>query len=315
MMEPTQEFIRSIVKKHFEVGDEEVGLVKMQFYFEDTDFKEKFVVLTQELETYNLLCTLEKEGYRHMVVVSKMQKQKKRRWLSKSWTPRIMFAATVVMVLIDGFYRTQGLNMFTPIGDPLAVAVLYAWALIGILGVHEAGHLIAAKWHKIKTTWPYFIPGVPVYGIPTFGAFIQSRSLTVNRDILFDIAIAGPIAGLAVAVIVVIFGAWTSPVIDADMARQMFGTAQLTPMNENIIIKASLALFDKNGSDVEVIMGVLVLLNYWMMAIFILILSSRSKDARPLDDISPLSKNRKIVYIGVIILAILCAPIPSSVWP
>ena len=150
MMEPTQEFIRSIVKKHFDVGDEEVGLVKMQFYFEDMDFKEKFVVLTQELETYNLLCTLEKEGYRHMVVVSKMQKQKKRRWLSKSWTPRIMFAATVVMVLIDGFYRTQGLNMFTPIGDPLAVAVLYAWALIGILGVHEPGHLIAAKWHKIK---------------------------------------------------------------------------------------------------------------------------------------------------------------------
>ena len=133
-------------------------------------------------------------------------------------------------------------------------------------------------------------------------------------------------------------------------------------MNENIIIKASLALFDKNGSDVEVIMspimfaawlgflitflnllpawqldgghmsrvilgqkwhriatyasmGVLVLLNYWMMALFILILSSRSKDARPLDDISPLSKNRKIVYIGVIILAILCAPIPASVWP
>ena len=115
-----------------------------------------------------------------MVVVSKLPKQKKRKWLSRSWTPRIMFAATVVMVLIDGFYRTQGLNMFTPIGDPIAVAVLYAWALIGILGVHEAGHLIAAKWHKIKTTWPYFIPGIPVYGIPTFGAFIQSRSLTVN---------------------------------------------------------------------------------------------------------------------------------------
>ena len=133
-------------------------------------------------------------------------------------------------------------------------------------------------------------------------------------------------------------------------------------MNENIIIKASLALFDKNGSDVEVIMspimfaawlgflitflnllpawqldgghmsrvilgqkwhriatyasmGVLVLLNYWMMALFILILSSRSRDAKPLDDVSPLSKNRKLIYIGVIILAILCAPIPASVWP
>ena len=100
MMEPTQEFIRSIVKKHFEVGDEEVGLVKMQFYFEDADFKEKFVVLTQELETYNLLCTLEKEGYRHMVVVSKMQKQKKRRWLSKSWTPVSYTHLTLPTILL-----------------------------------------------------------------------------------------------------------------------------------------------------------------------------------------------------------------------
>ena len=49
-----------------------------------------------------------------------------------------------------------------------------------------------------------------------------------------------------------------------------------------------------------------------MMAILILILSSRSKDTQPLDDISPLSNNRKIMYIGVIILAILCAPLPSS---
>ena len=362
VIEPTQEYIKKIVGDYFEISTVDIGLVRMRFHFEDSDFKEKFVQLTQKLETSDMLCTLEKEGYDQVIIVSKLPKQKKRKWLSKSWTPRLLFAATVVMVLIDGFYRTQGLNMFTPIGDPIGVAVLYAWALIGILGVHEAGHLIAAKWHKIKTTWPYFIPGIPVYGIPTFGAFIQSRSLTVNRDILFDIAIAGPIAGLAVAVIVAVFGAWTSPVIDADMARQMFGTSQLTPMNENIIIKASLALFDKNGSDVEVIMspimfaawlgflitflnlltawqldgghmsrvilgqkwhriatyasmGVLVLLNYWMMALFILILSSRSRDAKPLDDVSPLSKNRKLIYIGVIILAILCAPIPASVWP
>ena len=72
MIEPTQEFIKKVVENHFEVSDIEIGLVKMQFYFEDQDFKEKFVRLTQELETNNLLCTLEKEGYRHMVVVSKM---------------------------------------------------------------------------------------------------------------------------------------------------------------------------------------------------------------------------------------------------
>jgi len=222
--------------------------------------------------------------------------------------------------------------------------------------------LSAARWHKIKTTWPYFIPGIPIVGIPTFGAFIQSRSLTVNRDILFDIAVAGPIAGLVVAVIVVIFGAWTSPVIDSQIAEDLMMGSTLFPMNENLIMKGALALFDKDGDDVEVIMSpimfaawlgflitflnllpawqldgghmsrvilgrkwhkyatyaslaVLALLNYWMMAIFILILSSRSKDAQPLDDISPLSKNRKIVYIGVIVLAVLCAPLPSSIFP
>ena len=362
MMEPTQEDIQKTVSSLFDITDSEISLTKIKFRFKDTNFKEKFVKLTQILETRNLVCVLERQNNQILLIVSKFPPLKQRKWLSKTWTPRILFAVTVAMVLIDGFFRTTGLNSFVPIGDPLGVAILYAWALIGILGVHEAGHLIAAKWHKIKTTWPYFIPGVPIFGIPTFGAFIQSRGLTVNRDILFDIAIAGPIAGLVVAIVVVAFGAYTSPVIDSQIAEQMFGTSQLINMNENLIMMGMLELFDKNGDDVEVIMspimfaawlgflitflnllpawqldgghmsrvilgqkwhkiatyasmGVLVLLNYWMMAILILILSSRSKDAQPLDDISPLSKNRKIIYIGVIVLAILCAPLPNSIFP
>ena len=362
MMESTQEEIQKTVSSLFDITDSEISLTKIKFHFKDTNFKDKFVKLTQILETRNLVCVLEKQNNQVLLVISKFPPLKQRKWLSITWTRRILFAVTVVMVLIDGFFRTTGLNSFMPIGDPIGVAILYAWALIGILGVHEAGHLIAAKWHKIKTTWPYFIPGVPVFGIQTFGAFIQSRGLTVNRDILFDIAIAGPIAGLVIAIIVAAFGAYTSPVIDSEIAEQMFGTSQLIQMNENLIMMGMLELFDKNGEDVEVIMspimfaawlgflitflnllpawqldgghmsrvilgqkwhkiatyasmGVLVLLNYWMMAILILILSSRSKDAQPLDDISPLSKNRKIIYIGVIALAVLCAPLPNSIFP
>ena len=213
MMEPTQEDIQKTVSSLFDITDLEISLTKLKFRFKDTDFKEKFVKLTQILEARNLVCVLERQNNQVLLIVSKFPPLKQRKWLSKTWTPRILFAVTVTMVLIDGFFRTAGLNSFVPIGDPLGVAILYAWALIGILGVHEAGHLIAAKWHKIKTTWPYFIPGVPIFGIPTFGAFIQSRGLTVNRDILFDIAIAGPIAGLVVAIVVVAFGVYTSPVI------------------------------------------------------------------------------------------------------
>ena len=359
MIEYTQEDIKRHVLSVFRVSEVDISLSRMRFYINDNEFKTKFIQISQELEEKNFVCTLERKAGSIILNVSKLPPVKKRKWLSKTWVPRILFVVTVCFVLIDGFYRTVGVNRLTEIGDPLAVAVLYAWALMGILGVHEAGHLIAAKWHKIKTTWPYFIPGVPIYGIPTFGAFIQSRGLTVNRDILFDIAIAGSIAGLVVAIIVAVFGVYTSPIIDSELAEQLFGTSQLMEMNENIIMKIIIILFDKDGDDVQLVMspimfaawlgflitflnllpawqldgghlsrvilgkkwhkiatyasmGVLVLLNYWMMAILIFILSSRSKDTQPLDDISPLSNNRKIMYIGVIILAILCAPLPSS---
>ena len=360
MIEYTQEDIKVLISSFFNVREIEVSLSRMKFYIEDSDFKTKFIQVTQELEDKNLFCTIEKKSGNIILTISKLPPPKKRKWLSKTWTPRILFVITVCFVLIDGFYRTVGVNRLSEIGDPLAVAVLYAWALIGILGVHEAGHLIAAKWHKIKTTWPYFIPGVPVYGIPTFGAFIQSRGLTVNRDILFDIAIAGPIAGLVIAIIVAVFGVYTSPIIDSELAEELFGSSQLMEMNENIIMKIIIILFEKDDDSVQLVMspimfaawlgflitflnllpawqldgghlarvllgkkwhriatyasmGVLVLLNYWMMAILILILSSRSKDTQPLDDVSPLSFNRKIIYIGVIFLAILCAPLPSSI--
>jgi hypothetical protein len=59
-------------------------------------------------------------------------------------------------------------------------------------------------------------------------------------------------------------------------------------------------------------MAILVVLNYWLMAMLILVLSSKNPSARPLDDVSPLSKNRKLAYLGVIGLAILCAPMPSN---
>ena len=228
--------------------------------------------------------------------------------------------------------------------------------------MHESGHLIAAKKHKIKTSWPYFIPGVPVFGIPTFGALIQSKGLTINRDILFDVAIAGPIAGLIIAIIVSVFGAYTSPEIDNLVAEELFENSQLIEMNQPILMTASLAIFDKGGDNKQVVMspilfaawlgflitflnllpawqldgghmaralfgkkwhqiatyasmGVLAALGYWFMALFILVLSSRSQDAKPLDDISPLSKNRKKMFVVIAILGFLCAPLPPGILP
>ena len=243
MSDITQDEVISKVSSIFDVKEIITNTNDLQFKIGDTDFKNKFVDLARELEVRNFVPHIEKSFDGIDIFVTKLPKTK-RKWLSKSWVPRILFAVTVTMVLIDGYFRTDFVNSLAFIGDPFQMSILYAFSLIGILGVHESGHLIAARKHKIRTTWPYFIPGVPVFGIPTFGALIQSRGLTINRDILFDVAIAGPIAGLVIAIVVCIFGAYTSPEISNDLADELFKDSQLMKMNLPILMSLSLDIFE-----------------------------------------------------------------------
>jgi Zn-dependent protease len=362
MEDPSQEDVISLVNSMFQVSDYNKTEFSLEFKIEDIDFKSKFENLARKLENMSYVCKLEKMEERGLyVIIQKFSQKKQRKWMSASWTPRILFAIVISFVMIDGYYRTSGTNSIVEIGDPLEMAAIYTLSLLGILGVHELGHIIAAKIHGLKTTWPYFIPGLPIIGIPTFGAFIQSKGLTINREILFDVAIAGPIAGLAIAVIVSIYGAYTAPVLDSEIAAGLFEGSKLIEwdLGEPLLMTASLALFGKGGAGHEVIMtpvmfaawigflitflnllpawqldgghmartlfgaklhkyatygsmAILVLLNYWLMALLILFMSSRNPGATPLDDISPLSKNRKLAYLGIIVLAILCAPLPSG---
>jgi membrane-associated protease RseP (regulator of RpoE activity) len=73
------------------------------------------------------------------------------------------------------------------------------------------GHYVAAKRHRANVTLPYFIP-MP-FGLGTMGAVIRLKSPIKNRRQLFDIGVAGPLAGLAVAVPLLIIGLATSPVV------------------------------------------------------------------------------------------------------
>jgi membrane-associated protease RseP (regulator of RpoE activity) len=78
-------------------------------------------------------------------------------------------------------------------------------ALLGILGVHELGHYVAARLHGVRVTLPYFIP-MPVGGLGTLGAFIALKSPMKDRRVLFDIGLAGPIAGFAIALPLLVVG-------------------------------------------------------------------------------------------------------------
>jgi membrane-associated protease RseP (regulator of RpoE activity) len=80
----------------------------------------------------------------------------------------------------------------------------YALGLMGILGVHELGHYVTAKFYQLRATLPYFIP-IP-FALGTFGAFIQMRSPMPNRRVLFDVGIAGPLAGLVATIPILLWG-------------------------------------------------------------------------------------------------------------
>jgi membrane-associated protease RseP (regulator of RpoE activity) len=81
----------------------------------------------------------------------------------------------------------------------------YAAAVMAVLAAHEAGHFIAARIHGIPATLPFFIP-VPVLLTGTMGAVIGMEGSRASRRQLFDIAIAGPLAGLVVALPLLAWG-------------------------------------------------------------------------------------------------------------
>ncbi len=91
------------------------------------------------------------------------------------------------------------------------LGIPYAMALILILGVHELGHYFAARWHKLPTSLPYFIP-VP-FAFGTFGALVTLRRPVPDRKTLFDLAIAAPLAAICVALPLLIWALSQATVI------------------------------------------------------------------------------------------------------
>jgi membrane-associated protease RseP (regulator of RpoE activity) len=91
------------------------------------------------------------------------------------------------------------------ISQNLGSGMPFAVSLLAILLAHEFGHYLAARYHKTDVTLPYFLP-FPFSPFGTLGAFIQLKEPPRNKRILLDIGIAGPLAGLIVAIPVLLIG-------------------------------------------------------------------------------------------------------------
>jgi membrane-associated protease RseP (regulator of RpoE activity) len=83
--------------------------------------------------------------------------------------------------------------------------LIYMACVLVILLTHEMGHFVATLWHRIPASFPYFLP-LPISPLGTLGAVIGMDGLRANRRQMFDIGIAGPIAGLVVAIPILLVG-------------------------------------------------------------------------------------------------------------
>ena len=128
------------------------------------------------------------------------------------WTNIALFAATVISTLIVGAVGWYFVPFSEIVANPLAV--LQAWpftaAVLGVLMTHELGHYAMGRYHDVTVSLPYVLPFVFPFG--TLGAIIKMKSRMPDRKALFDIGVAGPIAGLVATIAVTAIGLSLGPV-------------------------------------------------------------------------------------------------------
>ncbi len=120
-----------------------------------------------------------------------------------------LFVITIISTLATAaYFYAESAEQSTQIwrGWPFSLSIML------ILGAHELGHYFAARYHKVAVTLPYFIPLPIISPIGTMGAVIRMKAPIKNKRALFDIGVAGPLAGLVFALPLLIYGLMTSEV-------------------------------------------------------------------------------------------------------
>ncbi len=287
-----------------------------------------------------------------------------------------------VILLIATIGTIMGAAIFMLISDPYTLFVDssagyyyllilgYTIAIFGVIGIHELGHLVACRRHKIKSSLPYFIPFIPPLG--TMGAVIFQKSPPRNKDELFDVGLTGPYFGFLATIVVSIIGflltvAFTNQQIftaTGSTIDQLTGVQFPDPFLFSILEHFLLQSFPYNvyitaaGGSMVYMLHILAFAGWigcfvtglnlfpigqldgghvsrsvfgdkyyryvswvaffimflinWLMALLVLMLSRFSfEHPGPLNDVSPLSRSRKLISLTFFVVLFLTVPIGS----
>jgi membrane-associated protease RseP (regulator of RpoE activity) len=127
-----------------------------------------------------------------------------------------LFLATVLTTLLAGAWPMAGVPLSDLLVHPalLVAGLPFAASLLSILAVHEFGHYTVGRRYGMPISLPYFIPAPPpLFPVGTLGAVIRLRGPVRDRRSLFDMAVAGPLAGLVLAIPIFVLGLRYSTVV------------------------------------------------------------------------------------------------------
>ncbi len=130
---------------------------------------------------------------------------------------------------------------------------VYCLSIMSILLAHEMGHYLACRRHRVNATLPYFIPfPFPMLNpFGTLGAVIRMDARMPNRRALFDVAVAGPLGGLAIALPIMFFGLQDSQLVP----KAEVGASALY-LGESLLFKLIARLAVPGlGPDMDIMLG------------------------------------------------------------
>jgi len=203
------ELIKGIVSKYFPVYETKLSHDSVSFHcrVEPVLLEEHFSRLREELGSHGYTPIITYKGGEHIVIVGKLP-EIKRRGIRVNI---VMLSLTILTTIVAGTilwkdFIGETTGPFFTINSVLMGALTFSLPLMAVLGIHEMGHYLMAKHHGVPASLPFFIPAPPPLPLGTFGAFISIRGPMPNRKTLFDLGVAGPIAGFLATIPVAIIG-------------------------------------------------------------------------------------------------------------
>ncbi len=348
------------VKEYFALPE---GELEFQVAYDATT-KDKFAELQSELEPKGFRPELTGTREECVLMIRKSEPQA----ASVSRIPVLLALLTMASLVVFGLLEQSVDNQLVPSMSGYLIFFGFSATIAVVMAAHELAQRLAARKGNAGRSRSYLLPGVPFVTpfLPSLGFVTSQKSPALNRDRLFDVVIAGPMALVLLSMVFYVVGVVTAvpstvPFKDTSLVNTTIsinpnaiqlginsvlgqfvkgapaGYVDVSPIADGaafgfvlaFIALLPMAMFDgglltglawgERAARATTYLSVLVLLvidmeyaTYWAVAIVALLLAGRPVRPKLLDDVSGLSHSRQWIFVGSLVLAFLCLPVPHS---